>query len=443
MKGRVGALGRGVCLLLIVMLLSAAGCARQGAPEQSPSALQTNEAAADGEAGLVVLSADEDLMSAYAKAAYEQYGVQVTRAEGSNEAEEQMLLDFAAGKASYDVVCISNALGYLYTADGLIDRGYFSPLSGAARVEESVAHMLPALQDCVTRDGVIYALPCGMRTKVLTYNRPLYDAKADGSTERYYARTGETVTGTWLQQIPDRRAFSTWEELFTQMPLRDGVLASNAILEQYILSADEEGFTFDCPQFRDALALMKQGEALTEPTAAAPAAMDIDNAAWFSEGSGLEANGAPVLECDDVVAPPTLDAQNRLAMAYDMLAINVFSEKQEEALRFLECAADVSLNGTGEPDGQSAGCIETYGAVAAAACYADDAHVRVIAGDDPENRRRWRELTQRLAPITNTGYLTAFYLEIYPMYRDGAITAEQCARMTQERYEMYRAEQGK
>ena len=29
------------------------------------------------------------------------------------------------------------------------------------------------------------------------------------------------------------------------------------------------------------------------------------------------------------------------------------------------------------------------------------------------------------------------------MYRDGAITAEQCARMTQERYEMYRAEQGK
>lgn len=41
------------------------------------------------------------------------------------------------------------------------------------------------------------------------------------------------------------------------------------------------------------------------------------------------------------------------------------------------------------------------------------------------------------------GYLTSFYLEIYPMYRDGAITAEQCARMTQERFEMYKAEQGK
>ena len=176
MKGRVGALGRGVCLLLIVMLLSAAGCARQGAPEQSPSALQTNEAAANGEAGLVVLSADEDLMSAYAKAAYEQYGVQVTRAEWSNEADEQMLLDFAAGKATFDVVCVSNALGFLYTSDGLIDRGYFSPLSGVAQVEESVSHMLPVLQDCVTRDGIIYALPYIARTKVLRYDHELYDA---------------------------------------------------------------------------------------------------------------------------------------------------------------------------------------------------------------------------------------------------------------------------
>ena len=84
-----------------------------------------------------------------------------------------------------------------------------------------------------------------------------------------------------------------------------------------------------------------------------------------------------------------------------------------------------------------------FGSPETAACYADAEHIRTVVGDDPENQRRWRELTQRLAPITDAGYLTSFYLEIYPMYRDGAITAEQCARMTQERCEMYKAEQEK
>lgn len=446
MKGRVGALGRGVCLLLIVMLLSAAGCARQGAPEQSPSALQTNEAAANGEAGLVVLSADEDLMSAYAKAAYEQYGVQVTRAEWSNEADEQMLLDFAAGKATFDVVCVSNALGFLYTSDGLIDRGYFSPLSGVAQVEKSVSHMLPVLQDCVTRDGIIYALPYIARTKVLRYDHELYDAKADEDTARYHARTGQTVTTSWLQQIPDQQAYETWEELLNTAMLKYGWgdAASNAILEQYILSADAEDFSFDTESFRDALALMKTADTMKGPTTAAPAKIDINSFAyytedWFSEGANREI----VMECDNVYAPPTIDAQDRLAMAYSVLAINAFSAKQEEALRFLECAADIGLNGDGTEEGEELGAILQYGSPDTAACYTDEAHIRTIAGNDPENQQRWRELTQRLAPITNTGYLTAFYLEIYPMYRDGAITAEQCARMTQERYEMYRAEQGR
>ena len=47
-----------------------------------------------------------------------------------------------------------------------------------------------------------------------------------------------------------------------------------------------------------------------------------------------------------------------------------------------------------------------------------------------------------LVPITDAGFLTAFHLELFPQYLDGAITAEQCAAQTQERYRMYKLEQG-
>ncbi|MGN1250933.1 MAG: extracellular solute-binding protein, partial [Candidatus Spyradocola sp.] len=209
---------RGLCLLLALL------CALLCACDNQPPAQTAETAASRPQEELVLLSDETELMEVCMRAAQEKYGVRVTLADTGNDAYEQMLLDFAAGRATYDVVCVSNALGDLYTADGLIDRGYFAPLSGCGQVEESVSHMLPVLQDCVTRDGVIYALPCAMRTKVLTYNRPLYDAKVDGSTERYYARTGENVTSTWLQQIPEMREFSAWNELFVEMPLRDGVL---------------------------------------------------------------------------------------------------------------------------------------------------------------------------------------------------------------------------
>ena len=442
-------------MLIAALLFSMVGCALPRESEPNPSVSQTNESPAtqdsmretNNEIELAVYSVDSsDIMPIYANAVNEQYGVQVRLTEWSNEADEQMLLDFAAGKANFDVVCIDNALGLFYTSDGLIDRGYFSPLNGVAQVKASVSHMLPVLQDCVTRDGVIYALPYIARTKVLEYDRALYDAKADGDTDRYSRRTGQAVTSTWLQQVPDQQEYETWDQLLSTAMLKNGSgeLACNAMLEQYILSADEEGFSFDSESFRNALSLMKTADTMTGPASAAPAKIDINSFAyytddWFSEG----ANRKIVMESDVIYAPPTIDAQGRLSMAYTVLAINAFSEKQEEALRFLECAADIGLNGDGTEEGEEIGAILKYGSPDTAACYTDEAHIRAIAGNDPENQKRWLELTQRLAPITNTGYLTSFYLEIYPMFRDGAITAEQCARMTQERFEIYKAEQGR
>ena len=44
-------------------------------------------------------------------------------------------------------------------------------------------------------------------------------------------------------------------------------------------------------------------------------------------------------------------------MAYDALAINVFSEKKEDALRFLDCAAAIGWKGNGKEEGKETGAI--------------------------------------------------------------------------------------
>lgn len=106
--------------------------------------------------------------------------MEIELAEGTNAAYEQMLTDFAAGKCTYDVVGVDNALGSLYTMDTLAAQGYFYPLDGQPHVQESLAHMLPLLQDLVTIDGIPYALPFIARFKVLDYNAQLYEAVETG-----------------------------------------------------------------------------------------------------------------------------------------------------------------------------------------------------------------------------------------------------------------------
>ena len=175
MTGKDRMLSKCICVLLIaVLLLSLVSCSAQDAPAkgdesvQTTSGIQSNETPDQQddeerkgeETRLVLLSYDDELMTNYANAAYEQFGIQMVLAEVGNEAYEQMLLDFAAGKANFDIVCVSNALGNLYTADGLIDKGYFLPLNDLEHVKESIIHMLPVLQGCVIRCDLRLAIPC-------------------------------------------------------------------------------------------------------------------------------------------------------------------------------------------------------------------------------------------------------------------------------------------
>ena len=198
-------------------------------------------------------------MALYAEAFTKQTQVEIEFVEPSNAAFEQMLTDFAAGKSTYDIVAVDNALGSLYTMDPLLDQGYFLPLTDAPTVGEAVGQMLPQLQELVTREGTVYALPHFVRFKLLEYNGPLYQAVAEGQLAQYNRSYYPPVTKTQAENLPPQRAFDSWEELLSSGYLdeRSGDLAYNTMLEQYIRNAGEEGFTFDSPEFVRALELMK------------------------------------------------------------------------------------------------------------------------------------------------------------------------------------------
>ena len=239
------------------------------------------------------------------------------------------------------------------------------------------------------------------------------------------------VTKTQAENLPPQRAFDSWEELLSSGYLDEtnGDRAYNTMLEQYILDAGEEGFTFDSPEFVRALELMKAAKMSDGQTPGDALRLRIGGVASYKEGEGFVA-------CNAYYPLPTLDGQERIPMAYGVLAVNAFTDRAEDALRFLDIAADIVQNGTGEED------IYNYGMPETAACYTDEEHIVVSAGLDPENQARWREMQANLVPITDAGFLTSFNLELFPQYLDGAITAEQCAAQTQERYRMYKLEQG-
>lgn len=152
--------------MLLILCMVLAGCTGPAAPEEGETAAErpAPEAPAAEEAEpLTMLVFPPDDVALYAEAFTEQTQVEIEFAEPSNAAFEQMLTDFAAGKSTYDIVGVDNALGSLYTMDPLLDQGYFLPLTDAPNVGEAVGQMLPSQGEPTLRTashgGVSYPLP--------------------------------------------------------------------------------------------------------------------------------------------------------------------------------------------------------------------------------------------------------------------------------------------
>ena len=417
------------CFLMVITML---GCA-----EPQLSEVEVERGTGSGEiedsSPLVVLSWEEDI-PLYAKYALKEYGVDVMIDRSGNEADEQMLVDFASGRATYDVIDISNALGYLNTPNHFIDRGYFLEITDVPFVQEAVNMMHPVLQEYVMREERIYALPHAMRMKVLYYDAERYESLCEN---------------LGVTELSGNRAYETWTSLmdalegnpmtYTEM---DWQCAENAMLEQYALQISNEGMSFDCEEFIQVLERMKRAWALSHGDSSVNTfgvlGVRIGSTVSYQQNN----DGTYSRWCYEIYPTPLIEGKGKHPANAVCLAINAFTEKPEAAKAFVSMAANIGLNG--KPD-YAGGTIEgdnrQYGGLGTASCYVDTEHVIASVGDEAENQKRWLEICNECEMIPDCGFLTAFYVEIYPMYLDGAISAQQCAKMTQERYEMYRLEQ--
>ena len=328
----------------------------------------------------------------------------VDRGEG-----DAFLTEIAAGSGMYDLYFLTNSPGYLYDLDSL-SFGLFAPLEELESVRQVKEKLFDNLREELSWEGSLRGLPVATDARGLQYE--IEDIK------------GNRAYKVEIEGPP--RAFASWEEL-QQTYHQENISA--ILLEQYMLGAEEPGFTFDCPEFVALLELAieaLQGGQNSMVSVDAPsqvAVRDIDgNVDYY-----LERYFFPL---------PTLDAEGRQVYTYQMFAVNPNGENLEAAMDFVDVLARELLS-IGEAEG-----FERTQKRYASLCFQDPALLSVALGEDEGNVNRWLELQERLRPVRHTSFQTTFHLDFLPRLQDGALSAEQCAKELQARWEMYKKERG-
>ena len=419
--------------MLLILCMVLAGCTGPAAPEEGATAAEqpAPEAPAAEEAEpLTMLVFPPDDVALYAEAFTEQTQVEIEFAEPSNAAFEQMLTDFAAGKSTYDIVGVDNALGSLYTMDSLLDQGYFLPLTDAPNVGEAVGQMLPVLQELVTREGTVYALPHFVRFKLLEYNGPLYQAVAEGQLAQYNRSYYPPVTKTQAENLPPQEEFASWRRCFrpaiwtrgaeTCLQRHAGAVHTERGRGRLHLrfagirarAGTHEGRQ-DCrrPSARRCVGTRHRRRCDLSRRGGDRRLQRLLSAADAGRAGahphGLRRAGGERLYRSDG-GRPALPGYRRRHCAERHRGRRHLQLRHAGNRRLLHGRSAHRRQrraGSGEPG--------------------------ALAGDAGESR-----------PHHGRGVPDLLPLELFPQYLDGAITAEQCAAQTQERYQMYKLEQG-
>ena len=323
--------------------------------------------------------------------------------------DDAFLTEIASGSGVYDLYCLTNSPGYLYDLDSL-SFGLFAPLEELESVRQVKEKLFDNLREELSWEGSLRGLPISTNVYGLQYE--IEDIR------------GNRAYKVEIEGPP--RAFATWEEL-QQTYHQENILFS--MLEQYMLGAEEPGFTFDCPEF---VALL---ELAIEALQGGQNSMVFMNAPYQTAVRDFDGNVDYYLE-RYFFPLPTLDAEGRQVYTYRMLAVNPNGENLEAAMDFVDVLARELLS-IGEAEG-----FERTQKRYASLCFQDPALLSVALGEDEGNVNRWLELQERLRPVRHTSFQTTFHLDFLPRLQDGALSAEQCAKELQARWEMYQKERG-
>ena len=324
-------------------------------------------------------------------------------------AGDKFLTEIAAGSGVYDLYFLTNSPGYLYDLDSL-SFGLFAPLEELESVRQVKEKLFDNLREELSWEGSLRGLPISTNVYGLQYE--IEDIR------------GNRAYKVEIEGPP--RAFASWEEL-QQTYHQENILFR--MLEQYMLGAEEPGFTFDCPEF---VALL---ELAIEALQGGQNSMVFMNAPYQTAVRDFDGNVDYYLE-RYFFPLPTLDAEGRQVYTYQMFAVNPNGENLEAAMDLVDVLAREMLS-IGEAEG-----FERANKSYASLCFQDPALLSVALGEDEGNVNRWLELQEKLRPVRHTSFQTTFHLDFLPRLQDGALSAEQCAKELQARWEMYKKERG-
>ena len=323
--------------------------------------------------------------------------------------DDAFLTEIASGSGVYDLYCLTNSPGYLYDLDSL-SFGLLAPLEELESVRQVKEKLFDNLREELSWEGSLRGLPISTNAYGLQYEI-------------------EDIMGNRAYKVEIEgppRAFATWEEL-QQTYHQENILFS--MLEQYMLGAEKPGFTFDCPEFVALLELAVealQGGQNSMVSMRAPSQVAVLN---------MDGNVDYYLE-RYFFPLPTLDAEGRQVYTYRMLAVNPNGENLEAAMDLVDVLARELLSIGGVEGFERAK--RSY----ASLCFQDPALLSVAVGEDEGNLERWLQLQEKLRPVRHGSFQTTFYLDFLPRLQDGALSAEQCAKELQARWEMYQKERG-
>lgn len=169
----------------------------------------------------------------------------------------------------YDVYTMN--LGPTYAS--LVEKGYVLSLENAAGAEAFAAHLPAYLQATLMKDGKLYAVPTPAEEELFNiYYQGLGSYHAEGWQEE---NAGE-LPRTWAELLQrtldwqENRADSAYQ-FFADDPGPGGLGA--AILSAYVWHDEQEDapLSFDTPEFREVMTLLKRYQASYNPNDVRPA----------------------------------------------------------------------------------------------------------------------------------------------------------------------------
>lgn len=227
-----------------------------------------------------------------------------------------------------------------YTA--LFERGFMAELGASQTLRDAVAAMYPIMQDAVTKDGELYAVPMAAHGSCLTLNETLLTEKL-GFAQEELPKTWLDMLGMIakladgkMEDVPEATLLDPY---YTERDAKFNVFYS--MLGDYFLWLDES--EENVKRGSEVLvALCEAFEAIDWSGFGMPQEYE-DNQVWDwnPENIIMSTNGVGInyyYEEQQVMTPLAIEGEPKIGLELRVAFVNPFSKHREAAIEYLEMA---------------------------------------------------------------------------------------------------------